>query len=38
MKFIKCIDLNSEGQARKSQKGQTAKDTFNNLPVLQGVG
>ena len=38
MKFIKCIDLNSEGQARKYQKGQTAKDRFNNLHVLQGVG
>ena len=38
MKFIKCIDLNSEGQSRKYQKGQTAKDKFNNLYVLQGVG
>jgi len=38
MKFIKCIDLQTEGQSRKYQKGQTAKDRFNNLHVLQGVG
>jgi hypothetical protein len=38
MKFVKSINLQTEGQARKYQKGQTAKDKFNNLYVLQGIG
>lgn len=38
MKYVKSIDLQTEGQARKYQKGQTAKDKFNNLYVLQGIG
>lgn len=38
MKFVKSINLQTEGQARKYQKGQTAKDKFNNLYVLQGTG
>ena len=38
MQYVKCIDLQTEGQSRKYQKGQTAKDKFNNLYVLQGIG
>ena len=38
MKYVKAINLQTEGQSRKYQKGQTAKDKFNNLYVLQGIG
>tara|TARA_X000001382_G_scaffold1347_2_gene1649 strand:+ start:517 stop:852 length:336 start_codon:yes stop_codon:yes gene_type:complete len=38
MKYVKSIDLLKEGQTKKYQKGQTAKDKFNNLYVLQGIG
>ena len=38
MKYVKSIDLQTEGQSRKYQKGQTAKDKFNNLYILQGIG
>ena len=38
MKYIKAIDLQSEGQGISYQRGQTAKDKFNNLHVFQGIG
>ena len=38
MKYIKSIDLQSEGQGISYQRGQTAKDKFNNLHVFQGIG
>ena len=37
-KYLKSIDLQKEGQSKRYQKGQTAKDKFNNLYVLQGIG
>ena len=38
MKYVKSIDLQSEGQGISYQRGQTAKDKFNNLHVFQGIG
>ena len=38
MKYVKAINLQTEGQSRKYQKGQTAKDKFKNLYVLHGIG
>ena len=35
MKYVKSISLESQREG-KYQKGQTAKDKFNNLHVLQG--
>ena len=37
MKYVKAINLQTEGQSRKYQKGQTAKDKFNNLYVFNRV-
>jgi|TARA_R110000787_G_scaffold18231_1_gene56072 hypothetical protein len=38
MKFVKSINLQTEGQGKRYQKGQTAKDAFKNLHVFQGIG
>jgi len=37
MKYVKSISLESQREG-KYQKGQTAKDKFNNLHVFQGIG
>jgi len=37
MKYVKSISLETQSEG-KYQKGQTAKDKFNNLHVFQGIG
>ena len=38
MKFKEAIDYQKDGQNGRYQKGQHARDAFNNLYVLQGIG